>query len=285
MLDEDRDLVAPGGDAADPTDAWTLRPRPPLDLRDRLAAVATRHGLSAGRILVGLLVVVALVIGGWWLLRPAPPPIERTLPVASAESTAGADPGGPTATPSSAGATAAGDTTTTSAPAQVVAHAAGAVVHPGVYRLAGTARVDDLVRAAGGLTPRADGNRVNLAAPLSDGERVYVPSVGEADPPSAVTPDGAAPTGTEGGSNEPSAGGGSTAGAGSGQPASGPVDLNTADATQLDTLPGVGPATAQAIIAYRQEHGRFRSVDELLEVRGIGDAKLAELREQVTIGG
>src|SRR5262245_44630272 len=96
MLDEDRDAVAPGGDAADPTDAWPLRPRPPLEFRDRVAAVGTRYGLSAGRVVLGIVVVVALLAGAWWLLRPAAPPIERTLPVASAERSASDDLGATT---------------------------------------------------------------------------------------------------------------------------------------------------------------------------------------------
>jgi len=125
------------------------------------------------------------------------------------------------------------------------------------------------------------------ASPVTDGERVYVPALGETEPPVAVTPDG----GAAGSPADP----GSCAAAGSGTSASssptpggapsGPVDLNTADLAALDTLPGVGPATAQAIITYREEHGRFRSVDELLEVRGIGDAKMAELRDRVTVSG
>jgi len=288
MPDEARDSLAPdGADAAHSPDAWPPRPRPPADLHDRATALATRYGLSWARALMGVVVVVGVSVGGWWLLRPPAPPIEQTLPVASAETTDGSSPVPAEAT---AGAPPPGGTTTTTttAPSQVVAHAAGAVVRPGVYRLPGIARVDDLVRAAGGLAPNADANRVNLAAPVTDGERVYVPAVGESDPPVAVTPDGGAAGGSTAGPGSDaaagSAGSPSSASSPGGAP-SGPVDLNTADLAALDTLPGVGPATAQAIITYRQEHGPFRSVDELLEVRGIGDAKLAELRDRVTVGG
>ena len=141
------------------------------------------------------------------------------------------------------------------------AHAAGAVARPGVYRLPPGARVADLLDAAGGPESDADVDQLNLAAPVADGERVYVPKRGETPPAPAAQ------------------GAGATAAA---APA-GPVNLNTATFDQLDALPGVGPATAQAIIDYRTRHGRFRSVDELLEVRGIGEAKLADLRPKVRV--
>jgi competence protein ComEA len=138
----------------------------------------------------------------------------------------------------------------------------GAVLQPGVHRLPTGARVTDAVAAAGGLAPTADGARLNLAAPLQDGQRVYVPAVGQ-EPPPVV-----GPTGPQGGSDE--------------QP-SGPVDLNTADADALDALPGIGPATAAAIIEHRKEIGGYTSVDQLLDVRGIGEAKLEQLRPLVTV--
>ena len=152
----------------------------------------------------------------------------------------------------------------------MVVHVAGAVARPGVQQLSGGARIVDAVDRAGGSTPDADLARVNLAAPVQDGQQVYVPRVGEPMPP---PPAGTAPA--------PGAGGG--AGSPSGTPAA-PVNLNTASADELDTLPGVGPATSEAIIAHRQEQGPFTSVDQLLDVRGIGDAKLAELRDLVTVG-
>lgn len=140
----------------------------------------------------------------------------------------------------------------------VVAHVAGAVARPGLYRLGGAPRIADALDAAGGPAPDADLDAVNLAAPVVDGERIYVPRKGEAQPPIAAGP---------------SRGAGTTA----------PLDLNTATAEQLEELPGVGPSTAAAIVAYRKENGRFRSVDELLEVRGIGEARLAELRPKVRV--
>lgn len=147
-------------------------------------------------------------------------------------------------------------TTTTSPPGPVVVHVAGAVVHPGVQQLPAAARVIDAVDAAGGLTPDADAGRVNLAAELADGSQIYVPAVGE-EPPAAV--------GAETG------------------PGGGLVDVNVADGATLETLPGIGPSTAAAIIDHRERNGPFTSVDGLLEVRGIGEAKLAELRDLVRV--
>jgi competence protein ComEA len=134
-----------------------------------------------------------------------------------------------------------------------------------VYAVPAGGRVADAVIAAGGTASEADVEQINLAARLSDGERIYVPKKGEAAPAVAASP---AP-----------AGGAGKAGA---TPA-GPVDLNTATAEQLEALPGVGPATSKAILTYRASHGRFRSVTELLEVPGIGPAKLEALRPLVKV--
>ena len=122
------------------------------------------------------------------------------------------------------------------------------------------ARVADAVGAAGGTTPDADLDPLNLAARLSDGDRVFVPRKGQTPPPVL----GPGP-------------------AGDGSTSSGPVNLNTATPEQLEALSGVGPATAHAIITWRQQHGRFRSVQDLLQVRGIGPAKLEALHDQVTV--
>ena len=147
--------------------------------------------------------------------------------------------------------------TTSTTPSRVVVHVVGAVRRAGLYRLAQGDRVADAVARAGGATRKADLSLVNLAALVSDGEQVVVPRRG------AVV----------------GAGAGAAAG-GAGVP-TGPVHLNSATVEQLDTLPGVGPVTAQKIVDYRQKHGAFTSVDELDAVPGIGPARLDELRDLV----
>ncbi len=142
---------------------------------------------------------------------------------------------------------------------RVVVHVAGAVRHPGVYRLPASSRVVDAVRRAGGARRHGDLSALNLAAKVEDGRQVLVPLRGAAP---------AAP--------------GSTAAGGSTTPAA-PVDLNTATPDQLDQLDGIGPGMAAAILKYRQEHGGFGSVEELGEVPGIGEKRLASLREQVRV--
>ncbi|HTO01596.1 MAG TPA: ComEA family DNA-binding protein [Microthrixaceae bacterium] len=151
---------------------------------------------------------------------------------------------------------------------KVVVHVTGAVVSPGVVSLSAGSRVVDAVTAAGGLRPDADPDRVNLAALLSDGVRVAVPVVGE-----PLAPELAAVQG------QPTGGGGG----GKPQPAA-PVNINLATADELEQLPGVGPATAAAIVTKREKDGPFESVESLLDVRGIGDAKLEGLRDLVTVG-
>ena len=140
--------------------------------------------------------------------------------------------------------------------AALVVHVAGAVRHPGVYRLRAGARVADAVRRAGGARRRADLGAVNLAAELQDGRQVLVPLRARAGGPPVA---GAAPA--------PGV----------------PLDLNTATVEQLDELDGIGPATAQQIVAYREAHGGFGSVEELDQVPGIGETRLAALREKVRV--
>jgi competence protein ComEA len=163
-------------------------------------------------------------------------------------------------------------------PAEVVVDVCGAVVRPGVYRLSPEARVCDAVDLAGGATAKAELSAVNLAARLVDGQQIVIPEKG--------APAGAGAGATPGG--EPSAGGGEPAAGG--EPSSGgqsggsmPVNLNTATLEQLDALSGVGPATAQKIIDFREANGGFSSVEQLLDVSGIGDAKFAALKDLVTI--
>jgi competence protein ComEA len=148
-----------------------------------------------------------------------------------------------------------------------VVHVAGAVRKPGVYRLAEGARVQDAVRRAGGAARGADLGAVNLAARVADGQQVVVPK--RAPAASAAAAAGEVSAGT---------GGGGAAGAIAQGP---PISLSSATLEQLDTLDGVGPATAQKILDWRREHGGFRSVDDLGQVPGIGPKRLAALRERV----
>jgi competence protein ComEA len=244
------------------------RPLPARTWRERLAGVAESFDVSPARLLVGAVALACIGIVGWRLLAPPPPPAEMRLPFAqpSQAGNGGTDPpSGPEG--GNGGAGDGGDASTTTAPTEIVVHVAGAVVSPGVRRLPPGSRVTDALDAAGGALPGADLPRINLAAPLVDGQQVYVPKPGEEVPVAAGAglPGGAGATGP----------GGPVPGA--------PVDLNTATAEQLETLPGVGPATAAAIIAHREQHGPFTSVDQLLDVRGIGEAKLEQLRDLVSV--
>jgi competence protein ComEA len=143
---------------------------------------------------------------------------------------------------------------------RVVVDVSGAVRRPGVYRLSAGSRVEDALQRAGGATHRADLSQVNRAAKLEDGRQILVPvraPAGEAAP--------------------------ATAGAAPGATPSVPLNLNTATAEQLDTLDGVGPATAQKILDYRKAHNGFGSVDELDQVPGIGPKRLAALRDHLRV--
>lgn len=143
--------------------------------------------------------------------------------------------------------------------ARVVVDVVGEVRRPGLYRLADGSRIADAVARAGGATRKAELAQVNLAAPLADGEQVVVPARG----PAAA----AAPAVADGG--------------GDAAAPSAPIQLSTATVEQLDSLPGVGPATAQKILDYRTKHGAFSSVDELDAVPGIGPKRLEQLRDLV----
>jgi competence protein ComEA len=225
--------------------------------------VAQSEGLGARleawradrRVVAGVCACVAVAAGvAWWRAgstQTAPPaPAPATRPAAAEVVT----------------------TSTTHALAALVVNVVGAVRKPGIVRVSAGARVFDVITAAGGATARADLTRLNLAAPIADGARVAVPAVGQPAPgidPGAVT-------GGAGGS----VGGGAPDG---GRGGDGPVNLNTATADALDGLPGVGPATAAAIVRDREQHGPFRSVGDLERVRGIGPAKLEQLHDLVTV--
>lgn len=224
------------------------RPSPPVSARERLESLANALGIRPARFVVGAAIAgVALAVGVAVFVAHAHlsvhGPVEASLPRARPAAVS------PTSDPPASA-------------EPVVVAAAGAVVHPGVYKLPAGSRVIDVVAAAGGANADADLDRVNLAAKVTDGQRVYVPRKGEAADSGAIAGD--ASVGADG-----------VAGA--------IVDLNTATEDQLESLPGVGPATAKAILDYRAQHGRFRSVNDLLNVRGIGESKLAQLRPHVRV--
>lgn len=194
---------------------------PPETVREVLATARVdpdRHGALA----LVLVAVLAAVLAGWLLLRGRP----SEQPVAPPPVTSGSSSQGP----------------------ELVVDVAGKVRHPGLVRLAPGARVDDALRAAGGVLPGSSTGALNLAAKVSDGQQVLV---GDAAPGGAA--------------------------------ASALLDLNTASAQDFDALPGIGPVLADRIVSWRTEHGRFGSVDQLREVSGIGEAKYQSLKAKVRV--
>ena len=223
--------------------------------------------LAAG----GALACVTLVAAGLWLAAPSSGVVvehaARARDAASSTTPATAAP----ATTAQAA-----DPTTPEAPpaSRVVTHVDGAVVAPGVYVLTqADPRVNDAVEAAGGLAPGAVTDGLNLAAPLSDGTKVHVPYEGE-EAPAAVP--GQAPEANAGGADAPN----------QQAPAAGApslVNINSASAEELQTLNGIGPAKAQAIVAYRTEQGPFATPEDLMLVSGIGQGTFAKLQGQICV--
>jgi competence protein ComEA len=140
-------------------------------------------------------------------------------------------------------------------PVQVAVYVTGAVLNPGVYYLPGESRVQDALEAAGGPTADADLDRVNLAQRVHDEDQIYFPEVGEEMVPASST-------------------GGST---------DGRTNINTASAAELEDLPGIGPALAQSIIDYRDSHGPFDSIEEIMDVQGIGQGVFEDIRELIAV--
>lgn len=152
------------------------------------------------------------------------------------------------------------------AQAVIAVHVGGAVASPGVYELAEGARVQDAVAAAGGLAEGAASDALNLARTLADGEQVIVPSQADVEVAASAAAEGTAAAGT------------GTAAAG------GKVNINAATAAELDALPGIGPSTAEKIIADREANGPFASTEDLKRVSGIGDKKYAQLADAICVG-
>lgn len=254
-----------------------------------------------GALLLTVVAAIAAVLAavGVWRDRPEPRPIQPvelapangapvviatdgsgyaspSAAVSHAAATARATPGNPART-ADATTAASSSPPATSAPAQILVSVTGLVRHPGVVRLAPDARVVDAIEAAGGLRPEADQTGLNLAARVSDGDSIVVGPIGSEPPghhpadPAPGTPSVAAGSGSQ-----PGGAGGPTDDAAK-------VNLNIADQSALETLPGVGPATAERILEWRQRNGAFASVDQLQEIEGIGPARFAALAPLVTV--
>ncbi len=206
---------------------------------------------------LALLVGLAIAVGVYALWHSRPRVIvEAPAVLAAGASLTGSHPVPSSAPPDQTATLPAGPAASAAgAPVEVVVHVAGLVAHPGLVRLAPGSRVADAIEAAGGVTRRRAADTVNLARVLVDGEQIVV-----ADP-DLVAPGTGAPT------------------------PSGPtvLDLNAATADALDALPGVGPVLAARIVAWRASNGPFRSVEELAEVSGIGEAVLAQVRALVRV--
>src|SRR5699024_3611737 len=200
----------------------------------------------------------ALVAGGWALVRArdravGAEPVRVSAPSASISASESSS-----VTPEEGTGTPTGPASSTT-PATMMIHVTGAVHDPGLVELPAGARVAEALEAAGGMRDDAVPGRLNLARPLHDGEQVFVSDTEQQS--SEVVAAGAGGSGGE----RPASTGGSTA----------PVDLNTATRAELEALPGVGPATAEAILAWRRDHGRFTRIEELQEVDGIGPKTFA----------
>ena len=232
-------------------------PRPAAPAEGSAFAERLRAVRGDARVGIAVLLCVSVAAGAAWFRAGIAP------------SAPGASPAG--RSPSTTDTTTTALATTTATSGEIVVDVVGAVRVPGVVTLPAAARVLDAIRAAGGAAPGADLERLNLAAKLGDGARVAVPVVGQ--PPPAVDPaavSGAADPSTAGpigGSGDPSA----------------PININTAAQAELEDLPGIGPTLAAAIVAERERNGPFRSPDDLTRVHGIGEGRLAQLRDFVTV--
>jgi competence protein ComEA len=217
-----------------------------MSLRERLDT------LSRGELAGLIVVMVATLAGvGFWYSRSLPKPIQVAETPAPAQPAPASGSGGAVVDPSASPGSSASPAT------QVIVDVAGLVRKPGVYALDPGSRVVDAIDRAGGALPKADLSLLNLAAPLVDGQQILVQEEGA--------------SGSTGATGVPGTGGGTL------------VNVNTADEPTLETLNGVGPSLATAIIQYRTEHGPFTSVDQLDQVSGIGPATLEKLRPQVTV--
>jgi competence protein ComEA len=197
---------------------------------------------------IGTLLILGLLTAGWLLLRARPVAVASPGDVVTVST--------PVQTLASATPSA------SKGASKIVVHVLGAVRHPGLVKLPEKSRVQDAIEAAGGLTSRADPGELNLAQLLSDGQQLVIGTT--RDPAGEVR-------------DQPGSG------TGSGPSTTGALDLNHASQSQLEELPGVGPVTAQAILTWRQQHGRFSRIEELQEVDGIGPKTYAQIAPHVRV--
>ena len=249
-----------------------LHRRKGSSLLGRLGISAPRAPLVAAAVIVVALVALGLAVS---LFSAGGVTVSRADSASEARGSDGAGEGeGSSSAASVAGARDAGGAQA------LVVHVDGAVVRPGVVEVSGSSpRLRDAIEAAGGLVEGADTGSLNLAEKVSDGQKVHVPTVEETQAAAASPAAGA--SGAGGGQ-----GAGAAAGSGSGggpSSASGLVNINSATASELQTLSGVGESTANAIVRDREQNGPFSSVDDLMRVSGIGEKKLAKIRGSICV--
>ena len=228
---------------------------------------ATIKWFGFSRLIGSVLSLIAVALAGWWLLRVPPPPPEDSIPIASTATTLSFAVSSPQMTELDKEL----DTKLVRELAtELTVHIAGAVKTPGVYQLHIGARINDGVVAAGGATAQADLDSVNLAMLLSEGEQIYIPK--RNDKPHIIVQPRFTSSNNLNSSNSAT-----------NNELQISININTATAIELEQLAGVGPSTAKAIIEFRQKNGGFKTVEDLLNVRGIGPAKLSEILPQASV--
>lgn len=224
---------------------------------------ATIKWFGLSRLIGSVLSLIAVALAGWWLLRVPPPPPEDSIPIASTATTLSFAVSSPQKIEL--------DTKLVrELVTELTVHIAGAVKTPGVYQLHVGARINDGVVAAGGATAQADLDSVNLAMLLSEGEQIYIPK--RNDKPHIIVQPRFTSSNNLNSSNSAT-----------NNELQISININTATAIELEQLAGVGPSTAKAIIEFRQKNGGFKTVEDLLNVRGIGPAKLSEILPQARV--